>query len=82
MVPLRKKVAFNLVNRGLERYALSRDHTPRMNFPILGLHHVAMAIAESMVDEPVGQFGRALKLPPWEKAKCAEIEGALPPVRY
>ena len=53
-----------------------------MNFPILGLHHVAMAIAESMVGEPVGQFGRALKLPPWEKAKCAEIEGALPPVRY
>ncbi len=34
------------------------------------------------VDEPVGELGRGLKLPPWEEARRAEIEAALPPIHY
>ncbi len=34
------------------------------------------------VDEPLAELGRGLKLPPWEESKRAEIEEALPPVRY
>jgi glyoxalase family protein len=33
------------------------------------------------VDEPVAELGTALKLPPWEEPRRAEIEGVLPPVR-
>jgi len=34
------------------------------------------------VDESLDTLGRALKLPPWEEARRANIEAVLPPVRY
>jgi glyoxalase family protein len=34
------------------------------------------------VDEPLEQLGRALKLPPWEEPRRAEIEARLPDVKY
>jgi len=34
------------------------------------------------VDEPLGQLGRDLKLPPWEEPHRADIERGLAPVRY
>lgn len=34
------------------------------------------------VDEAPAELGRALKLPPWEEARRAEIESLLPPVSY
>lgn len=46
------------------------------------LFEVATMKPGFMTDEPVEQLGRGLKLPPWEEAKRAEIEAALPPVRY
>ena len=33
-------------------------------------------------DEALPDLGRALKLPPWEEPRRAQIEAALPPVRY
>jgi len=35
-----------------------------------------------MVDEPIDQLGQGLKLPPWEEVNRADIESALPPVKY
>ncbi len=35
-----------------------------------------------LVDEPLPDLGRGLKLPPWEERFRTEIEGELPPVRY
>src|ERR1019366_4748611 len=46
------------------------------------LFEVATTAPGFMVDEPIEELGRGLKLPPWEEAKRAEIEEALPPVRY
>jgi glyoxalase family protein len=46
------------------------------------LFEVATVAPGFAVDEPVEELGRGLKLPPWEEAKRAEIEQALPPVRY
>jgi glyoxalase family protein len=34
------------------------------------------------VDEPLDQLGKDLKLPPWEEQNRADIEAALPPIRY
>jgi glyoxalase family protein len=46
------------------------------------LFEVATVAPGFMVDEPLDQLGLGLKLPPWEESKRAEIEEALPPVRY
>lgn len=46
------------------------------------LFEVATLLPGFATDEPLDQLGRGLKLPPWEEAKRAEIEAALPPVRY
>ena len=46
------------------------------------LFEVATMKPGFMTDEPVEDLGRGLKLPPWEEARRAEIEAALPPVRY
>jgi hypothetical protein len=35
-----------------------------------------------MVDEPIADLGRGLKLPPWEEINRADIESALPAVKY
>jgi glyoxalase family protein len=46
------------------------------------LFEVATLAPGFAVDEPVEELGRGLKLPPWEEARRAEIEEALPPIRY
>ena len=45
------------------------------------LFEVATLAPGFAVDEPLAELGRGLKLPPWEEAKRAEIEAALPPIR-
>jgi glyoxalase family protein len=46
------------------------------------LFEVATVAPGFMVDEPLAQLGRGLKLPPWEEVNRAGIESALPPVEY
>jgi glyoxalase family protein len=46
------------------------------------LFEVATVEPGFMVDEPADQLGRGLKLPPWEEVNRADIESALPAVRY
>ena len=46
------------------------------------LFEVATAAPGFPVDEPVGELGRSLKLPPWEEPHRAEIAAQLPNVRY
>ncbi len=46
------------------------------------LFEVATMKPGFMVDEPLADLGRGLKLPPWEEANRADIESALPMVRY
>lgn len=46
------------------------------------LFEVATVAPGFMVDEPIGQLGRGLKLPPWEEINRGEIEAALPAVNY
>ncbi len=46
------------------------------------LFEVATMLPGFATDEPLDQLGRGLKLPPWEESKRAEIEAALPSVRY
>jgi glyoxalase family protein len=46
------------------------------------LFEVATVTPGFMVDEPIEQLGQGLKLPPWEEVNRADIESALPPVRY
>ena len=46
------------------------------------LFEVATLAPGFAVDEPLEELGRGLKLPPWEEPKRAEIEEALPPIRY
>jgi glyoxalase family protein len=46
------------------------------------LFEVATLAPGFPVDEPVGDLGRGLKLPPWEEPNRAEIETQLPNVRY
>jgi glyoxalase family protein len=45
------------------------------------LFEVATTAPGFAVDEPLAELGRGLKLPPWEEARRAEIEEALPPIR-
>lgn len=45
------------------------------------LFEVATTAPGFAVDESLAELGRGLKLPPWEEAKRAEIEEALPPIR-
>jgi len=46
------------------------------------LFEVATMLPGFATDEPLDQLGRGLKLPPWEESKRAEIEAALPTVKY
>lgn len=46
------------------------------------LFEVATLLPGFATDEPLEQLGQGLKLPPWEESKRAEIEAALPAVRY
>ena len=46
------------------------------------LFEVATVAPGFMVDEPIAELGRGLKLPPWEEVNRADIESALPAVQY
>jgi glyoxalase family protein len=46
------------------------------------LFEVATVAPGFMVDEPIADLGRGLKLPPWEEVNRADIESALPAVQY
>jgi glyoxalase family protein len=46
------------------------------------LFEVATVAPGFMVDEPIAELGRGLKLPPWEEVNRTDIESALPAVRY
>ena len=46
------------------------------------LFEVATVAPGFMVDEPLSQLGQGLKLPPWEEVNRADIESALPHVKY
>jgi len=46
------------------------------------LFEIATTAPGFAIDEPVEDLGRGLKLPPWEEANRAEIEAALPAIRY
>lgn len=46
------------------------------------LLEIATVAPGFMVDEPLDQLGRELKLPPWEEVNRTAIEEALPPVHY
>lgn len=74
-----------LVRRGVQvTPVIDRSYFQSIYFREPGgvLFEVATVAPGFAVDEPVEELGRGLKLPPWEEAKRAEIEEALPPVRY
>ena len=74
-----------LIARGLDvTPVMDRSYFQSIYFREPGgiLFEVATMAPGFAVDEPAEQLGRGLKLPPWEEAKRAEIEAALPPIHY
>ncbi|MFI5230341.1 MAG: ring-cleaving dioxygenase [Gemmatimonadales bacterium] len=74
-----------LVRRGMQvTPVMDRQYFQSIYFREPGgvLLEVATTRPGFAVDEPVEELGRGLKLPPWEEPSRAEIEAALPPVRY
>jgi glyoxalase family protein len=73
-----------LVARGIDvTPVMDRSYFKSIYFREPGgvLFEVATLAPGFAVDEPLAELGRGLKLPPWEEAKRAEIEEALPPIR-
>jgi glyoxalase family protein len=74
-----------LLRRGVEvTPVMDRSYFQSIYFREPGgvLFEVATTAPGFATDESVDELGRGLKLPPWEEPKRAEIEAALPPVRY
>jgi glyoxalase family protein len=74
-----------LVSRGIQvTPVIDRSYFHSIYFREPGgvLFEVATIAPGFMVDEPIDQLGRGLKLPPWEEAKRGAIEAALPAVHY
>lgn len=74
-----------LVRRGIDvTPVIDRSYFQSIYFREPGgiLFEVATMLPGFAVDEPLEQLGRGLKLPPWEEARRAEIEEALPPIVY
>jgi glyoxalase family protein len=74
-----------LIKRGIQvTQVMDRSYFQSIYFREPGgvLFEVATVAPGFSVDEPVEELGRGLKLPPWEEPNRAEIEAALPPVRY
>ena len=74
-----------LVARGIDvTPVMDRSYFKSIYFREPGgiLFEVATMAPGFAVDEPLKELGRGLKLPPWEEGKRAEIEEALPPIRY
>ena len=73
-----------LIRRGIEvTPVMDRSYFQSIYFREPGgvLFEVATMAPGFAVDEAVEELGRGLKLPPWEEARRAEIEEALPPIR-
>jgi glyoxalase family protein len=74
-----------LVRRGIDvTPVMDRSYFQSIYFREPGgvLLEVATTTPGFAIDEGVDELGRGLKLPPWEEAKRAEIEAALPAIRY
>ncbi len=74
-----------LIRRGIQvTPVMDRSYFQSIYFREPGgvLFEVATTAPGFAVDEAVEQLGSGLKLPPWEEANRADIEAALPPVRY
>jgi glyoxalase family protein len=74
-----------LVRRGIDvTPVMDRSYFQSIYFREPGgvLLEVATTAPGFAIDEGVDELGRGLKLPPWEEAKRAEIEAALPTIRY
>jgi glyoxalase family protein len=74
-----------LVRRGVQvTPVMDRQYFQSIYFREPGgvLLEVATTRPGFAIDEPVEQLGEGLKLPPWDEPNRAEIEAALPPVRY
>ena len=74
-----------LISRGIDvTPVMDRSYFQSIYFREPGgvLFEVATMAPGFAVDEAVEELGRGLKLPPWEEARRAEIEEALPPIRY
>jgi len=79
------KVRDELIRRGIAvTPVMDRSYFQSIYFREPGgvLFEIATTSPGFAIDERVDELGRGLKLPPWEEAKRAEIEAALPPVRY
>jgi glyoxalase family protein len=74
-----------LVQRGYRvTNVLDRQYFQSIYFREPGgvLFEVATVQPGFLVDEPLGELGRGLKLPPWEEGNRAEIERGLARVHY
>ena len=74
-----------LIKRGIQvTPVMDRSYFQSIYFREPGgvLFEVATMAPGVAVDEPVEDLGKGLKLPPWEEVNRADIEAALPPVRY
>jgi glyoxalase family protein len=74
-----------LIKRGIQvTPVMDRSYFQSIYFREPGgvLFEVATLAPGFAVDEPVEELGKGLKLPPWEEVNRADIEAALPPVRY
>ncbi len=74
-----------LVRRGLQvTPVMDRQYFQSIYFREPGgvLLEVATTRPGFAIDEPLDELGRGLKLPPWEEPNRAEIEAALPSIRY
>ena len=74
-----------LVRRGVQvTQVMDRQYFQSIYFREPGgvLLEVATTRPGFAIDEPLEELGRGLKLPPWEEPNRAEIEAALPSIRY
>lgn len=79
------KLRDELIRRGISvTPVMDRSYFQSIYFREPGgvLFEVATTAPGFAIDESVTDLGRGLKLPPWEEAKRAEIEAALPPIHY
>ena len=79
------KVREALVARGIQvTPVMDRSYFTSIYFREPGgvLFEIATLPPGFLIDEPLDELGRGLKLPPWEEHNRPEIEAALPPIEY
>ena len=82
---LQSQLRDELISRGVQVTAvMDRQYFKSIYFREPGgvLFEVATVQPGFEIDEPRGELGRALKLPPWEEVHRTEIEAGLAPVRH